>query len=341
MKRLIIILSIVMLISSFTFFGAFYTESQAKESTVLKFATALPPQAPPAVYAKKIVDNFNKRVEGRYKIEFYPGGSLCTMEESMDMLRSGAIDIVDFPLEYLTGNDQRFAAITLPLIVDDFDAAVSYLDNLNKLLFNDILAEKVNGMPLVTFTTGLQEYFSVKKPVKTLEDWKGLLIWVATAAEGETVKTFGASPVSLPFFDGYPALEKGVVDAGVGANPSAIWDLKYYESIRYITIAHMFPTSAYFLMNVKSYKAMPSDVQKVLLEEAKKIQDELRILNKERQSKCLKDLGEVPGMQVYIVPAEERAKWKEKSRPVIEAYYQKIGPEAAKKIQEAAANANR
>ena len=103
----------------------------------------------------------------------------------------------------------------------------------------------------------------------------------------------------------------------------------------------MFPTSVYFLMNLNSYKSLPNDVQKVLLEEAEKIQGELRGFNKERQSACLEDLGKVPGMQIYIVPADERAKWKEKSRSVIEAYYEKIGPEAAKKIQEAADKANK
>ena len=65
MKRLVIFINIALLILYFSFLGSFCAESQAKEPFVLKFSTALPPQAPPAVYMKKMIDSFNKRVEGR------------------------------------------------------------------------------------------------------------------------------------------------------------------------------------------------------------------------------------------------------------------------------------
>ena len=120
----------------------------------------------------------------------------------MEMLRTGAIQMAEFPIEYLSGSDIRFSAVSLPFLVKDMEANVAFLKNINETLFGEILAQKFNAKPLLVFTVGVHDYSGAKKPVKTLEDWKGQLVWVANPTQAQTMEAFGASPVSLPFFDG-------------------------------------------------------------------------------------------------------------------------------------------
>ena len=310
----------------------------AKPVTI-KFASGLPPVDPVVVKAQELAERFNKRADGKFIIEVYPGGMLATMEEEMEMLRTGAIQMAEFPIEYLSGSDIRFSAVTLPFLVDGLEANVEFLKHINDLLFSDILATKFNAKPLVVWTTGIHEYCGAKKPVKTLEDWKGLLVWVANQAEAQAVEAFGASPVSLPFFDGYPALQKGTVDAGVGLNPTGVWNFKWYDAIRYITVANMFGTSGYYDINLDTWNSMPKDIQDILLEECQRTEDELKTFFSQYTKDALAGLEEA-GVQVYYLPDAERAKWIETSKPVLDEFYEQVGAADAEKIKEAARKAN-
>jgi C4-dicarboxylate-binding protein DctP len=316
------------------------TPAPPAKTVTIKLASSLPPVDPVVTKAQELAERFNKRAGGKFIIEVYAGGALATMEEEMEMLRTGAIQMAEFPIEYLSGSDIRFSAITLPFLVKDLEANVEFLKNINESLFGDILAKKFNAKPLVAWTTGIHEYCGAKKPVKTLADWKGLLVWVANPAEAQTVETFGASPVSLPFFDGYPALQKGTVDAGVGLNPTGVWNFKWYDAIRYITIANTFGTSGYFDINLDTWNSMPKDIQEILLDECQRAENELKTFFSQYAKDAISNL-EKEGVQVYHLPEAERAKWIEASKPVLDKFYEQIGAADAQKIKDAASKANR
>jgi TRAP-type C4-dicarboxylate transport system substrate-binding protein len=309
------------------------------EPVTLKLASSLPPEDIVVVKAQEMADRISERTDGKFIIDVYPGGSLCSMEETFSMLRTGAIDMAESPIEYQTGDDMRFGAVTLPFLVDSLEANVEFLRLINESLFNDIIAEKFNAMPVIVMSTGIHTYCGATKPVETQEDWEGLLVWVANAAEADTVEALGASPVPLPFFDGYPAIEKGVVDAGVGVNPTGVWNFHWYEAIRYITVANMFATSGYIYINLDSVNALSDDFQEILLEECQRCENELNDYLADYAANSLVEL-ENAGVEVYYLPAAERARWSEASSSVIDDFYAQIGEEDAQKIRDAAEEAN-
>jgi len=51
----------------------------------------------------------------------------------------------------------------------------------------------------------------------------------------------GASPVSQEFWYGYPALQKGTVDAGVSVIPFAVLAFQWYDAIRFPGNKDRFP----------------------------------------------------------------------------------------------------
>jgi len=330
----------VTLLSSFIASGCAKQTPTPAEPVTLRLASALPPQDIVVVKAQEMADRFKERTKGKYIIEVHAGGALASMEETFDMLRAGAIDMAESPIEYQTGSDVRFGAVTLPFLINSLEANVEFLKLMNKSLFNDIIAKKFNAMPVIVMSTGIHDYCGAKKPVKTLADWKGLLVWVANSAEADTVKALGAGPVSLPFFDGYPAIQKGVVDAGVGVNPTGVWNFKWYEAIRYITVANMFATSGYIYINLDVFNRMPKDIQKILLDECQRTETELNEYLTQYSKDSLVNL-EKAGVQIYNLPEAERSKWIEASRSVIESFYAQIGAADAQKIKDAASKANR
>ena len=85
---------------------------------------------------------------------------------------------------------------------------------------------------------------------------------------------------------------------------------------------------------------MSGDAQKVLRKESQRCQDELWQYFLQYSKDSITDLEKV-GVDIYYLPDSERAKWIEATRPVVEKFYSQIGPEDAKKIEDAAREANR
>jgi len=73
-----------------------------------------------------------------------------------------------------------------------------------------------------------------KKPISSLADLKGLKLRVPGGMVAEVFQQFGASTVSLPGSDIFPALEKGTIDAADYVGPAVNWDLGFAQVTKYI-----------------------------------------------------------------------------------------------------------
>jgi TRAP-type mannitol/chloroaromatic compound transport system substrate-binding protein len=73
-----------------------------------------------------------------------------------------------------------------------------------------------------------------KKPVTSVADFQGLKLRVPGGMVAEVFQAFGASTVSLPGSDIFPALEKGTIDAADYVGPAVNWDLGFAQVTKYI-----------------------------------------------------------------------------------------------------------
>jgi TRAP-type C4-dicarboxylate transport system substrate-binding protein len=313
---------------------------EEREPVVLKFALATPPGDFLVVKSEEMAARFNERAaDYKYSIEIYSGGTLCTFEESLDMVKAGAVEMANFGLEYAAAEDERFLAVGLPFMLDDLEANVRFVELIGDSLYNGIFEEKFNQRPVSRTISNFHEYCG-NLPIETLEDWEGLLIQTSNPMEAATVEALGASSVGMPFFDLVPSMEKGVVDGGVGAGPIAIYFLNWYDSFKCITTAsNMFGLYSVVNINLDVFNAMPSEVQEILLDEGKRWEDEVTqgFLDGylEGVAAC-----EENGIEVYYLPEAERDRWAEASRSVVDDYFVSLDPEDAEKIQDAFDEAN-
>lgn len=73
-----------------------------------------------------------------------------------------------------------------------------------------------------------------KVPVDSVADFKGLKLRVPGGMVSEVFQSFGASTVSLPGSDIFPALEKGTIDAADYVGPAVNWDLGFGQVTKHI-----------------------------------------------------------------------------------------------------------
>ena len=177
------------------------------------------------------------------------------------------------------------------------------------------------------------------KPIKTLDDWKGKVVWASSPAEAEALKLLGASPVSMDWGEGYPAIEKGVVDGGT-YGLGAAWMLKW-SACKYFTAANMFSSSAGVAINQDVFNSMPKDIQDSLLKVFKEYQERMIPYFSHDVLKIMEDDLTARGAEVYHPPADEIAKWAKATRGAWDSYLGKLSPEQADMIKGLIETANK
>jgi TRAP-type transport system periplasmic protein len=160
---------------------------------------------------------------------------------------------------------------------------------------------------------------TVSKPVKTLEDLKGLKIR-ATGGIADVVKALGAVPVPLPNPDVYEALRRQVID-GTMLDLSVLRGWKLAEVEKFITanwqlgIGYTF----YFVMNKNKWDSLPPDAQKVFTEVGQEI---LQANAVQWNDLDIDSIGYFKSMggQILQLSDAEAARWKKAVEPVIANY---------------------
>jgi TRAP-type C4-dicarboxylate transport system substrate-binding protein len=118
-------------------------------------------------------------------------------------------------------------------------------------------------------------------------------------------------------------LEKGTVDAVITA-PAAMRIFGLPDVADYMTAAYMTPAIHGFSINLNSWNSLPTDIQAILLEEAKKYSD---IIDQFVADEWITDHQAIAdaGVEIYYPPQEEIDIWKAVCQPITEELLTQYG----------------
>ena len=201
--------------------------------------------------------------DGRVKVSVFPGSTLTKVTESYDATIAGACDIAMHPVDY---EPERFP---LTLVMNEPlglpNALVSGKvgwDLYQK--FPEIQAEYVDVKLLFFYCTSAYQLHTVKKPIHTMEDVKGLLIRSGGDVDTAVIKALGGVPQFIPMPDTYLALQKGVLDGHVspfGPMPGFKLDEVLFNHLENVNF-HIVIFAV--VMNLDKWNSLPSDIQEAI-----------------------------------------------------------------------------
>jgi TRAP-type C4-dicarboxylate transport system substrate-binding protein len=227
----------------------------------LSFALHIPPKAGP--YANAFLpwaQELEKASNGKLKIKFYLSQSLVKARDAYDSVKMGVADITWVPFSLNRGRFPLSSVMELPFLSPDTYTGSHALTELYKK-FPELQAE-VKDVQLLSLWVSLPyEIHTVKKPVKTLEDIKGMKLATQPAAS-HALTGLGAIPVTTAVPGMYPMLEKGVTD-GTALAWGALKAFKLYEVTKYHTNPHLGGVPYVHLMNKSKFDSLPADLQKI------------------------------------------------------------------------------
>jgi TRAP-type C4-dicarboxylate transport system substrate-binding protein len=311
------------------------TEKPAKTVT-LRLTMAQPPMDPIATETMAMAEKFNERAGGSYVIEVYPAEQLAKYPETMDAVRTGAVEMADIGWGGFANSMITLTAAEMPFLYDSVEANAEVVAALPEILDEDfkqnlnikaLACHHVEGIELVG-----------NKPVKELADWKNVKMAGATYYGPELAKVLGAAPVFVSYTEFYTSLQKGVVDA-VFDSPTFTINGKVFEVIKYQTISMALGSSHGFIINLDLWNDMPSDIQTILSEETKAAAASISDIMAGLYYTHIEEIGKT-GVEQFFIPAAERAKWKE-ALSSFNAEQEKLMGDIMPKIKQLAEEANK
>ena len=259
-----------------------------------------------------------RRTNGRVKITIYDSGTLTSPQQCYEGVVNGISDIGMSCLAYTLGRFPLLEGLDLPLGYPNGTVATRIASELTEKYKPAEIAD-THVLYIHAHGPGL---LASKRPVKTLEDVKGLKVR-ATGLSRNIVEALGGTPVAMPQTDTYEALQKNVVDATL-CPVETLKGWKQGEVINYITDATVvgYTTAMFVVMNKQRWDRLPTDVQRVFTEVSR---DWVAKHGQAWDQADAEGRELVKGLQreTITLSAEEQQRWKQAVEPVLDAYVEK------------------
>ena len=309
--RKIVFLSVAVLLAS-----VWLHASPVHAQLSLKLANFFPPDQKISVAMDQWCKEVEKRTNGRVKVTQFTGGTLTPPTQTYISVTRGVADIGLSFFAYTMGRFPLFEVIDLPLGY----RSGYWGTKLANEFYRKFKPKETDDVKVLFLTTSPPHMMFAKKPVRNLDDMKGLKVR-STGTSAKVVQALGGAPVAMPMSDAYDALSKGVAQGIICP----------YEAMRGFRLAEVVDNSAeygsayvgsnYIVMNKDTWNAIAPNDQKAIeeinnewIEKMGKLWDEL--------DKDGKDYFAQKGGKVGVLSKDENERWAAKLFPILDEYVQ-------------------
>ena len=275
-------------------------------------------------------DLVKKNSNGQIEVTVHLDGSLgYKSADHTAAVRDGAIAMASTPVDKLGGIAPIFDFQSLPFIAPTY----ANLKELTDVCMADYKAQMDAQNQLILFSeawtsTGLW----TRKKIDTPADLKGLKVRAYEAIGTKTFLRAGAAAIQMSWSDVVPALTTHTIDAVLTSDDGGVsakfWEIgvKYFNSIGFqqgISIV---------TINKDAFKALPPDLQKVMLDAAAATDKFSWDALNGRVEKNMKIMAAANAFFVNDVPAVVIDALKEAGAPYLEEWKAKMGAAKADAI---------
>ncbi|MBE7939935.1 MULTISPECIES: TRAP transporter substrate-binding protein [Ramlibacter] len=239
----------------------------AQQAVTLKFHTFMAPQSNVWLNMHKAwMNKVEKESNGRIKFEGYPAMQLGgTPVQLYDQARDGVVDVIWTLPGNTAGRFPRVEVFELPFMMTNAEATSKayweYVQTMAPDEFKEtqVLALQVHGPGVI---------HTAEKPVKSINDLRGLKMRAPTRQVTKLLGSLGATPVGMPLPQIPDALSKGTIQGCV-----IPWEVVPSVKVHELTKYHaefdpaggsLYTTTFVMAMNKAKYNSLPPDLKKVI-----------------------------------------------------------------------------
>lgn len=322
LKRIIIILLLTALVLTPVFSGGSKEGSGAAKQTVLRLGHDQSDGHPYDLGVKQFAEALEKGSKGTIVVKIYPAAQLGNSPEQIEGLNLGTLDIALSAFSHVTGFVKELDLFGAPFLFETDAHFGNVFDGEIGTILDNACKEKYDIRLLSTFTSGYRMLFNGKKPIHSIDDFKGLKIRVMGGeANSLTWAVFGAIPAPMPYSEVYSALQAGVIDGAENEAVSVMMN-KFYEPAPYFALTdHLVLPMGLFMSN-KVLQKLPREYQDLIVREARKAAVWEREYITKRNASAIEEMQQK--YKVTVTRPDKKALL-ERGRPIQDTMAAKLG----------------
>ena len=303
-KRLLVATMALALVAGLLMGSAAQAADPGKGKIHIKFSTWHPPASREVKTVWiPMLEELKKRSGGRITYTLYAGGALGKGPAHFDIVKNGLSDMGYFTATWTPGRFPLSDVLSMATAMEGKDIST----DVGNQMAEKILHEEFKGVKILELNGCISAYLWTKKPVKTLADVKGLKIRTPGGLQTSYIKALGAEPVFMPLGEVYLALETGTID-GVVTCPPLVLAFKLHEVAKHGVVTTFGCVTEGVVMNEKSWKKTPPDLQKIIMEVVGNPFASTGGLNHKVYGQMMSDI-KAKGVEVYTLPKAESDQW--------------------------------
>ncbi len=279
----------------------------------------------------KFMEVLKTELGDKIEIQYYLGGTLGTSTDAiLGGLQNRSFEMTDWPLGSFAELTHAFQPFDVPYLFTSMDGAMELLRADVGAIMTMKCIKDTNLRPLYYAPIGMRQLTNSKVAVKSPDDMKGLKIRVQNnPLHIAGMKALGCAPTPIAFGELFTSLQQKVVDGQ--ENPLAtIYDWKFWEVQKYLTITnHLFAVGT-MAINEEFYASLPAEVKAAINKAGKEAsfytQDEIKNAEASYLAK-LKEILEVyePSQkELKVFQNKVKASWPEMEKTIGIEYFNSI-----------------
>jgi tripartite ATP-independent transporter DctP family solute receptor len=258
----------------------------AAHATEFRSSDIHPDDYPTVQAVRHMGEELSKATNGKHSIRVFSKSALGNEKDTIEQTKLGAIAMTRVNVAPMNNICASTMVPTMPFLFRSTEHMRKVLDGpIGEEILKDCEAQGFVG--LAFYDSGARSIYTVKKPIKTLADAKGLKVRVQQSDLWVSLlEAMGANATPMPYGEVYTALKTGLVDAAENNYPS-------YESSRHFEVAKYYNKTEHsmapeiLLFSKKIWDTLSADEQKQIRAAAKESVTYMRKLWDERETKSL------------------------------------------------------
>lgn len=306
--------------------------ASAQQKTTMRISH----QVPPAHHLSKMLEAFaadvKSRTNGEIEVQLYGSEQLAKAGENFPSVAKGAFEAA-VSVNFQWGKTiPEMSALTIPYLFTDLERIKKFpKSEARKFLDAELDKRGVKSVAWL-YITRQSIFTSGKKPLATLDDFKGTKIRGLNPLTDKALSAIGAATSAMPGSEVYQALQSGVLDAGL-TDVSAAYSRKYYEIQKFGTVAPYFSVYFHLYANPAWWNGLTPAQRAAIEAAAAKAEIDAIPLTEKTAEDAVAQLR-AKGMTLHLQTPAESVQWKAAmQKPVIDEFM-KTAPEGGAKIVE-------
>jgi len=286
------------------------TAPAAAQTWTLKYghvapATDLSDDHIPGVFLKAFLE---PRSGGRIKVDIYPASQLGDFRAMVEQVQANTLELAHTSVGGIGQFLPEIQVLELPYVIPDDAVAEKIARSALMTEIRDTILKKTGNVRMMAAgnTGRFRSFFTSRKPVNGPADLRGIKMrTLDSPLQMEFVKFFGGNPTPVVWGEVYTSLKTNVIE-GLGIAATDVVPNNMHDTLKFVILDEHAYLWGFYWMSDKWLKSLPPDLQDLVTEGVRQMNEIQINWNKQYESRSLEAFAKSGGK--IVAPSAEARK---------------------------------